>query len=274
MAYADLFKPDTQCSDDYVVTAGSNILYQFLPRGYTEGRVYTLSLAAAASALAETIDVYISGFNIPLPAGQTTPEITLQKGSILLFGASPSFTKPAVVAQDTVVNVTTSGTAVEVPVDPLTTALLGTDEAETWGLLALLAPTAVPINNTSQMVEGTNLRSGLQGTQNKVNIEFASQITLDMAVNDKGYWDYVHEAAQNTCKVFSVLKHTSGQMVWGPALLGNLQVNAPIKEQIRPQYDHMWQPPTANSKPRRYLTTARQAAYSAVHRLAGLGVAA
>lgn len=266
---AQNFTPDVNAGDSFINNAGSLIKYAPLPRNRKQARIYTLTLNGAVAANDEEIDVYISATDIP----EASPKIYLEEGLKLYFSVTAN-TAPyfeAVVDETIMVDATTAGTAITVPVAPLVSGIANNAIANTWAMLSLIQPTDIPLADTSTMVEGTNLRDGVQFAQYKVGLEKATQVALDMREDDRAFWDFVYPGSQDNRRLFGYVFRTIGLHVWGPCQVGNNNFQGQIKEGHRSQFQHMWQPPYAAPTLKSYLTNADQiAAIERAIRLAGL----
>jgi len=263
------FTPDIDACDPFIRNGGSLVKYAPLPCHRKQGRIYTLGLTAAANPDDDEISVYISAAD-PVEAD---PIIYLEEGLKLYFSAAPN-TAPyfeAVVEETMMVSGMGTGNAINLPVSPLASGIAAAATADTWAMLSLIQPTDIPLADTTAMVEGTNLRDGMQFTQYKVGLEKASQIAVDLRPDDIAFWKHVYPGTQDNRRLFAYIFRPIGMHVWGPCQVSNHNLPGQIKEGHRGQYQHNWQPPYAAPTLKEYLEEADQvAALERAIRLAGL----
>lgn len=261
--YAEDFVPAIETCEE-IQNAGSIIKVAKLVRCASEPTVYVLTPAAAAQLGDTEIDLYISSPTATTPP----PSIRLQKGTRLYFG--PGFI-PATVAADTLIDGTTAGTAVLVPVDPLTAAIAAGDTASTWGLQMILSPTDIPVSDNDSTVDRSDLNYGLQGSTVKTGKEKSSQVAIIARTDDRAFWEIVYPASQGGQNIFAHIIKTGGVRVWGPAKAMSLTQPGAIREISRPSFNLVFQAPFSSPTLRQYITDpVQQASFDTVMRLSGI----
>lgn len=248
-------------SNNSIINAGSKLLVTALPSGYigeTGPPEVTLTQKAATAVDVgdEVLIVNISG----------ATSVIIRDGAVLVFGASETF----VVKGTQIV----SGTDFELDIYPATTGntLSGGETCITWGLLALDSPSDLPLNETSAMEDRKDLTYGLQGSQNKVGVAFAPQITCFATPEDTAYWKYIKPYSGQAGQIFAVLYRGDGLWAAGAALVSNLTENGAVNTQVKPTFTLEFQAPYALPTKYEYLTTEQQAEAQLIMKKAGLPI--
>jgi hypothetical protein len=254
MALTDLFIPKiSNCQE--IANAGSSLLITPLPNCAEEPITYAVEADAAVAALGTTLLL-----NVLTP----TSTFTLRKGSRLYFGANY-----VTVQTETVVS--TAGSPNTVPIEPAVAAIAVNATATTWGSLKVLSPTALPIDNASQMVNRTDLSNGLQGSETKTKVMMTSQCEVITRPDDKAYWGVIFPAAQSDNDIYAVLiRGTDQRHAFGRAKVSNANEGGQIEEINRVTFTLNFQTPFASPSLFDYLTVPEQTAVNNLRRLSGL----
>lgn len=254
MALTDLFVPTlSNCRE--IANAGSTLYVAPINNCLEEPIVYALEADTAVAALATTASI-----NLLTPAST----IYLRKGARLTFTAGF-----VIVAADTVI--TTATSPVVVPIEPATSAIAINATAFSWGALTLLSPTNIPIDNSSQMVNRTDLSNGLQGSETKTKVMMTSQVELITRPDDRAFWQYVFPAAQSDIDIYAlIVRGVDQRHAFGRAKVSNLNDGGQIEEINRVTLTLNFQASFAAPTLFDYLTTVEQTEINLVRTYAGL----
>lgn len=241
-----------------VHNAGSIVLVGALASGLSVPTTATLTPSAAATAAATSISI----------ASDQTNGTWVRKGSILSFGTTP---KIAIVTADTKV----LNTATSVPVEPLVAAIATTDTATSWGLLQLLSPINIPLNNTDQSEDRTDHTYGLQGGEVKTKVMAESQIQVFDRGDDRAYNELVQPASTSGNYIFMHIIRSGGannKHIWGRVQISGNTDDGGVAALSKPQFTAKFQAPYAQPTRYQYETTAKKALMNDVMKLSGLAI--
>ena len=240
-----------------ILTAGSCIAIGELPNCLVQAPVYTLT-ADAATAIGETT----ISFTATVTA-QGNQDACLGKGKYVYFNGNAY----RVVSDATVV--ADGATSNQATIEPAEVAIAISDTADSWLLVDLTAPTDLPLNSNDTLVDTTDLKSGIQGSEQKTNVALESQVQAILKPNDKAL-GIIHDATQIDVEATVVIARTGGIYAIGRAILCNLQYSGNTKEVVRPQFQVKFQPPYSFTKPADQLSVAELATLNGQLQLAGL----
>jgi hypothetical protein len=232
-----------------VQTSGSIILVQSLTADAQEPDIATISIDTAPIIGDEEISL------------ESDIDVVLRQGTRLHFGADV-----VVVSSNTELE---ADTPVLVPVEELTVVPTGT--AETWGLLRLLSPQALPLTSDSTNVDRKDYTFGLQGSEVKTRVNLNSSVQIINQVTDRAFWEVVHPAGLGSNNIFSMIV-TNAEHAFGAAQVTSLTDDNALDEISRPSFDLLFQAPFARVGQYAYLPTNQQTALNEVRKLAGLSL--
>ncbi len=196
--------------------------------------------------------------------GQGAP--TLRKGSILHFGANK-----AVVTADTVIAI--AGTTA-VPVEKLTAAIAVNATAETWALLRVLAPQALPINEESSTTDTTDLTNGLQGSEVVTKLMLNPSVQVINRFEDKAVNDVIRKAAKVGGTIYTAFALSDTSHLFGRAVVSGFNVEFAQSDISKPTFNLLMQAPYFSYTMYKYESTANQLLINEARRFAGLDVLA
>jgi hypothetical protein len=252
MAIAQSFVSEVTPSN-VVQTSGSILLVGKLDGASEEPAVATLTVVDTAIVAGDEVLTLSSD-----------SDVTLRRGLILKFTTGAN----VVVAETT--SIAAGATAVSVPVEPLVTPLPANgNTAQTWGLLRVLSPTALPLTSDSTNVDRKDYTYGLQGSEVKTRVNLNSSVQIINQATDRAYYEVIHPATQNASNVF-VMIVTNAEHAFGACQVSSLTDDNAIDEISRPSFDLMFQAPFARVGAYSYLEAGQKTKLNEARALAGL----
>ena len=240
-----------------ILTAGSCISVGSLPNCLKEAPVYTLT-ADAATAIGEEV----ISFTATVSTGGLEDAIA-GDGKYIYINNNPY----KVVGNQPIV--ADGATSNQVTIEAAEAAITIGDSGTSWLLLDLVAPTDLPLNSNDTLVDTTNLKQGIQGSEQKTNIMLESQVQAILEADDPAL-GIIHDATQVDVNATVVIARTGGIYAIGRAILCNLQYSGNVKEVVRPQFQVKFQPPYSFPKPVEQLSATEITTLNEQLRLAGL----
>jgi len=252
MAIAQSFVSEVTPSN-VVQTSGSILLVGKLTGAAEEPATATLTIVDTTIAIGnETLEM------------TSDIDVTLRRGARLKFTVGA----PVVVAETT--EIEGGAAAVAVPVEPLASVLpVNGNTAETWGLLRVLSPTALPLASDSTNVDRKDYTYGLQGSEVKTRVNLNSSVQIINQATDRAYYEVIHPATQNASNVF-VMIVTNAEHAFGACQISSLTDDNAIDEISRPSFDLMFQAPFARVGAYSYLEAGQKTKLNEARALAGL----
>lgn len=250
--YADTFNSDLYPSN-VVKTSGSILLVGKVNDVSKEPTVKTISVDSAATPSADDTTLDLVG----------DVETTVRKGEILTFTGSGA---EVVIAEETDISTSSTTVAVEPLPDPPPAA---DESAETWALLRLLSPTALPVSGESDSVDRKDYTYGLQKEEVKTSTSLSSSVELINQVADKAYHSIIFPASMTAENIFSMIV-TGSEHVWGAVQVSSIEDSNELEEISRPSFDLMFQAPWARVGAWEHLSSEKQTELNKVRNLAGL----
>jgi hypothetical protein len=247
--YADKFRSEAY-PDNVVRTAGSLLLVANLASGKNEPTVATITFNSVTTP--DTV------FNLT-----SDIDVTLRKGLLLDFGSGNTLT----VAERIELQ---SGTAEDVVCeDTGGTNPSNSSTAETWGMLRLLSPQALPLTVDNNNVDRKDYSMGLQGQEVKTRTNLNSSVQVINQLDDEAYHKIVLPASQSAENVYTVLV-TGSQHAFGKTQVSGASDDNSLDEISRPSFDLMYQSPWALVGAYQWLDSDKQNTLNNVRSLAGL----
>lgn len=255
MAKTDLFVPPiVNCSS--ILNAGSALYVTKLVNCADEPLTYTITSTVAIALNGTTATLQVT---TPSTVGT---QVRLRAGSVLQFGAA---------SIKLASNALITTTATPVTIEPAAAAVAINATATTWGMLQLLSPTDLPIDNQSQSVNRTDLSYGLQGSEVKTKVMMSSQIAIIARPDDRAYWDVIFPAAHSSQDIYAlIVRGGDSRHAFGKVQVSNLTDPGVIEDFSKPTFQLSFQAPFAAPTLFPYLSTAEQTALNSVRNLAGL----
>ncbi len=236
---------------------GSLLLVGELDNCADEPTVFTMTPAAAAAG-ATSVTITANS----LPSGTAR---YIRKGSILHFG-----TKTATVTEESVIN--GGGGSVTIQVEALSAALLVTDVASSWGLLRVLAPQSIPINNESSTTDVMDLTNGLQGSEVVTKLMLNPSIQVVNRLDDRAVNDLIYKASLVGGTIYTTFALSDTSHVFGRAIVSGFNKEFTQADVQKPSFNLLMQAPWFNYTTYAFESTANKTLINNARKLAGLSV--
>ena len=219
-----------------IVTAGACIAVGALPDCATEAPVYTLTVDTGGGALVGETSITVTAALAVVGVGLATIELGAGKYLYFSGGGIAKIVTGGKVDTDGVDTLTLTVEPIE------TTAIADAETADTWALLDLVAPTDIPLTSNDTLVDTTDTKGGLQGSEQKTNIMLDTTVQAILKPNDPALC-FFHDASQQDVEATVVIALNGDIYAIGRAIICNIQYPNPVKEVIRPQFQVKFQPP-------------------------------
>lgn len=236
---------------------GSILLVGELQNCADEPAVITITANAAVAVNATTMTI----------TTDATADFYLRKGAVLTFGTSPTPPTVTVTAETLVA----SGVApVTIPIEAATVAITANLTATTWGLLKVLAPQTLPINEEASTTDTTDLTFGLQGSETVVKLMLNPQVQIISRLDDRAYHGIISKAAKVGGTIFCAFVLSDTSHVFGRAVVSGNNKEFTQSDINKPTFNLLMQAPWYSYLAFAYETPANKTVINRARLLSGL----